>query len=148
MKVQVEFDHPIAPERAVGALTDFSERRPDLWPDLDRDAYEVHEVGDTWALVTEGSRRPKVWARERYDWSQPSRVTWTVEESNFCKPGSAVSMQVGPSEGGGSHVAIDWNRSPSGLKGTLMMIAMGVMGKRVLLGSMTRAFDNIQQVMG
>ncbi len=71
MRVHYEFTTALPPGEVVAALTDFSERRPETWPGLDRARYQVHELGETWALVTEGSRRPNVWARERYDWSVP-----------------------------------------------------------------------------
>jgi hypothetical protein len=41
-------DGAISPERFSAALTDFSKRRPELWPNLDAKFYELHELGDTW----------------------------------------------------------------------------------------------------
>ena len=66
----------------MAALTDFSLERPETWPTLDPAKYEAIELGDTWATVCEGGRRPSIWARERYDWSDPTKVTWTVQESD------------------------------------------------------------------
>jgi hypothetical protein len=75
----------LAPEHLMGAMLDFTERRPDLWPGLAPKFYQVYEVGDTFAVIREGTAGPpfSVWARERYDWSTPWRVSWTVEESNL-----------------------------------------------------------------
>ncbi len=57
----------ISPERFIAALTDFTDRRPALWPNLDTKFYRLHERGDTWAEVTEGTDvLGGVWARERY----------------------------------------------------------------------------------
>lgn len=39
------------PEQVLAILTDFSTRRPELWPTLARDLYEVYQVGATSADV-------------------------------------------------------------------------------------------------
>src|SRR5512147_1031394 len=54
-RIHYETDGPVAPERFIAALTDFSDRRPQLWPGLDAKFFKVHTVGDTWAEVTEGT---------------------------------------------------------------------------------------------
>jgi hypothetical protein len=69
-RLELEITSDLEPHRILGALTDFSERRPELWAGLKPDMYRVHAVGDTWADVREGSGGP-IWARERYDWSNP-----------------------------------------------------------------------------
>jgi len=55
---RIEFDIPsrASPETVRAALLDFSPRRPELWPGLPPDQYEVYEVGDTWAEIREGYR--------------------------------------------------------------------------------------------
>src|SRR5215217_3611536 len=69
-KIHYEADGAISAERFIAALTDFGPRRPELWPNLDAKYFQLHEAGDTWAEVTEGSEfLGGVWARERYDWS-------------------------------------------------------------------------------
>ena len=74
-KIHYEADGAISPALFIAALTDFSDRRPELWPNLDAKYYELHELGDTWAEVTEGTDLlGGVWARERYDWSEPGHV--------------------------------------------------------------------------
>jgi hypothetical protein len=124
-KIEMDIATKLAPERVIEALTDFSERRPDIWPILSREYYEVYSVGDTWAEVREGNVKPiRTWAKERYDWSTPGKVTWTVNESNFCKPGSYVSAAITAAEGGGSHVHITWERFPSNVKGQIAAIMM------------------------
>ena len=102
MRVQYEFQTETPPEVVISALTDTSENRTKIWPNLDPAKYKVHEVGDTWAAVTEGSARPDIWARERYDWSVPGNVSWKAEESNFCAPGSGIVVSVDPVSSGGS----------------------------------------------
>lgn len=145
VKVHTEFDTELPPEQVIAALTDFSETRPQKWPNLDPKKYRVHEVGDTWAIVTEGSRSPNVWARERYDWSRPGKVSWTAEESNFCAPGSGVQLSVSPRAGGGSHVLVDWERSPTSLTGYLIAALMKVGKRRLLASDLQRALDGLAE---
>src|SRR6516225_9802289 len=82
-------DTQLPPERIIGALTDFSGRRLELFPTLARQYFTVHETGDTHAEATEGSSfAGGIWERARYDWSEPGTVTLTVVESNAFAPGS------------------------------------------------------------
>ena len=84
---RLEFDlaTDLRPERVISALIDFTERRADLWPGLRREDFRVDEIGGTWAIIREGCGG-RIWARERYDWSTPGSVTWTVLDSGFSKP--------------------------------------------------------------
>jgi polyketide cyclase/dehydrase/lipid transport protein len=108
-RIEFDMETDLAPERVIGALTDFSDRRPDLWPGLKREQYEVYEVGETSALVKEGSGG-SIWAKERYDWSHPGVVRWEVLESGFCSPGSFVQADIAPRDGGGSRIHVTWER--------------------------------------
>ncbi|MGZ4214273.1 MAG: hypothetical protein ACXVQV_13670 [Actinomycetota bacterium] len=121
MHVEFDIETSLAPEKVVGMLTDFSDRRPEIWPGLSSDAYQVYSVGDTTAEIREGNKAPKVWARERYDWSKPGVVRWEVLESNFSKPGSYVEAHMAPREGVGSKIHVVWNRSPSSPMGVIAM---------------------------
>jgi hypothetical protein len=132
MRVHYEFTTALPPDQVVAALTDFSERRPEIWPNLDPSQYRVHEVGPTWALVTEGSKSPRFWARERYDWSVRGQVSWRAEESNFCRPGSGIVATVSPHPGTGSRVRIDWERTPTSLKGYVAAFVVRIAKDRVL----------------
>lgn len=106
-------------EQVVGLLTDFSDRRPERWPGLARQFYDVYSVGDKTAEVKEGNP-PNVWARERYDWSRPDVVRWEVLESSFCAPGSFVEMRPGPGEAGRTTLHVTWNRTPTTFQGRLV----------------------------
>jgi hypothetical protein len=118
--IHFSIDVATAPERVIEALTDFSERRPERWPALDPDAYRVEALGPTTADVWEGQRSPRLRALEHYDWSEPSTVTWTVRESNFCAPGSYVSARVEPVDGG-SRLHVTWDRTGVGSKGRIVV---------------------------
>jgi hypothetical protein len=145
-RVELKMKTSLAPEQLMGALLDFTERRPDLWPGLSRKFYEVYEVGDTFARIKEGTSGPpvSVWAREHYDWSIPWRVSWTVEESNFCVPGSAVAMTVSRANGG-SNVLLEWNREPSGLRGKLVIPMVARNDGKILRGFIEKALANLEQ---
>jgi hypothetical protein len=142
-KFEVDFETKLPPDKVVEALTDFTPRRPDIWPGLAREFYEVYSVGDGTAEVREGSSKPmKAWAKEHYDWSSPGTVTWTVTESNFCTAGSGVSVRATPS-GGGSHIHLTWERFPSNAKGRLMIALMKVMGPRILRSYCVKVLDGL-----
>jgi hypothetical protein len=144
-RAHTEFTTKLSPEGVVRALTDFSPSRPSIWPNIDPGKYKVHEVSDTYAVVTEGSKRPNIWARERYDWSQPGLVTWTVEQSDFCTPGSAVSALVKPTPEGGSHVSVDWQRKPTTLSARLFLALVPLMKNRLLGKDMQRTLDRVAE---
>jgi hypothetical protein len=113
--VELDLETAVPPERVRAALLDFSPRRPEIWPGIEPSLYEVYTVGETTADIREGSRMPgmSVWAVERYDWSDPKVITWTVVESNFCTPGSYVSAAIAPRAGGGSRIHVVWSRTPT-----------------------------------
>ena len=118
------------------ALTDFSPRRPELWPNLSPKLYQVHSVGQTEAEVTEGSAfLGGVWERTRYDWTEPGVVLIEVEDSNAFAAGSWWRYQVEP-VGSGSRVRFQFDRRPKNLKGRLVSFLLGLGGKRVFTRSL------------
>ncbi len=131
-RLEMDTDSTARPDQITAALLDFSERRPDVWPGLKREEYKVFEVGDTWAEIREGTSK-SIWARERYDWSIPGTVTWTVQESSFATPGDFVSATITP-RGAGSHIHLSWQRRGSNLSGkiavALIVLTRGWLVKR------------------
>jgi hypothetical protein len=119
--VLVVDETPVAPERVLEAARDFSERRAELWPDVHVEHLEVHEVGETFAEVTEGNPWPigYVWERLRYDWSEPGALKAVVIDSNIFKPGSTWEIRATPA-GGGSRVEVIGVRHLRGFKGRLL----------------------------
>jgi len=146
----VEFDVEtvLPPDKVKGALLDFTDRRPDIWPGITREFYEVYEVGATSALVKEGTRPPGIWAKERYDWSTPGVVRWTVEESNFCTPGSFVEARVEPKDGGGSRIHVTWERTPTTFVARLMMQMIKLTGGRPIRSSLNKGLANAAKLAG
>ena len=120
-KIHYEADGEVSAERFIAALTDFSDRRPELWPNLDTKYFRLFERGDTWAEVQEGTDvLGGVWGRERYDWSEPGRVTLTLLESPDFRPGTVIDYHVTDRPGGGCHVAVDFQRIATSPRGRLV----------------------------
>jgi hypothetical protein len=143
VRLEVEVDSEVAPELIRRALLDFSERRPEIWPQLDPATYEVHWVAETSAELTEGTPRPKVWSREHYDWSHPSKITWTAVESNFCTPGSHVSMDAVAQGAGGSRVTVVWDRTAANLRGRVNLTVIRLGGKRLLRWATRKSLSDV-----
>ena len=147
-KVELDLETSVAPERVREALLDFSDRRPEIWPGISPNLYEVYSVGDTSAEIKEGTRMPggAFWAKERYDWSTPGLVTWTVQESNFCTPGSYVSAAISSRNGGGSLVHITWNRTGSTFGGRMAAFMIKATKGKPVAASFAKAMKKLEQV--
>ena len=75
--VSADKDTTLPAQAIIGALTDFSDKRIELWPNIDRKYYKVHDVARTSAEVTEGSRG--VWDRKaRKRWRSGHRRAFSM----------------------------------------------------------------------
>lgn len=145
-KIHYEADGEVSAERFVAALTDFSERRPELWPNLDAKYYRLHERGETWAEVTEGTDvMGGVWARERYDWSAPGSVTLTLLESRDFRPGTQIRCRATERGGGGCHVAVDLQRIAASPRGQLLGAVVQLVGSRRFSGDLSETIARLSQ---
>jgi len=143
-KLHYEADGTVSPARFIAALTDFGPRRPELWPGLDAKFYELHELGGTWADVTEGTDfLGGVWARERYDWSEPGIVRLTLQEAPDFVPGTITVYRVTPSPDGGCHVAVDFQRTAKSLRGRLVGVLVSLAGRRRFTAELQAALDRL-----
>lgn len=99
------------------AHLDFSERRPEIWPNLTARLYEVHEVGDGQADITEGTALPglDVWERCTYEWTD-SVVRMVLTDGRIFRTGGRVEMRVEP-HGTGSRIHLDYHRRSKTLIG-------------------------------
>lgn len=118
-RVEFDIDTDLPPERVIAGLTDFTERRPEIWPGLNPKEFRVYELAETSAVVREGNGG-SIWAKERYDWSRPGLVRWEVLESGFCAPGSFVQAELEPRDGG-SRIHVTWDRRPTSFIARLML---------------------------
>jgi hypothetical protein len=130
-KIHYEANGAISADRFIAALTDFGERRPELWPGLDAKYYQLHDLGDTWADVTEGTDvLGGVWARERYDWSEPGVVRLRLIDAADFRPGTVTVYRVTALPGGGCRVAVDFQRIARSLRGRVVGVAVQITGRR------------------
>ena len=132
--IRVVVETTLPPESVLEAAYDFSERRPDVWPNVSLEPMEVHELGGTSADVTEGTRAGPIvnWERCRYDWSKPGSVTATVIDTNiYAIPGSSWELRATP-EGNGSRVEMIWVREfRRGPRGRIFGTAFRLFGNRI-----------------
>jgi hypothetical protein len=119
--VRVVAETSVPPGRVLAAAHDFSERRAEVFPAVSVKQMEVHDLRDTSADVTEGTRAGPIlnWERCDYDWSQPDSVKATVKDSNIYESrGSSWEIKASP-KGDGSQVEMIWarnfKRNPKGL---------------------------------
>ena len=123
------------PAAVLGALTDFSDRRPQLWPRIDRSHFRVHGQGADWADVTEGNVLAS--ERNRYEWdAAKGEVTVTALESNTWAPGSQWHYRLVPTTGGGTEVDVTAVRTGRGLRGAVIGWIIAATGKRMLKSDM------------
>ena len=124
----------VPPERVLAAAHDFSERRQKVFPAVSTGRLEVHELGETSADVTEGTRAGPIvnWERCRYDWSQPGVVTAPVTDSNVYDPAaSSWEIRATPKDGG-SQVEMAWIREfRSGPRGAFFGFLFARVGQRL-----------------
>lgn len=122
----------VSPQRMVEAATDFSERRPALWPLITRKTYRVYSTGDREAEVDEGTRPTH--HRVKYTWTDDTVRGETIDASGVTA-GSLWEMKVRPRDGGGSFVDLHMEMTFKGL--------MGFMGQmRTSMGGGARVFQN------
>jgi hypothetical protein len=133
----------LPPERVLAAASDFSERRPDVWPNISRRFYKVHEQGEGWCECTEGSDTAGgIWARERYEWSG-NTIRGTVIESNIFKSGT-WELRADPKPGGGSTVTVINDRRPKG-KGLVFAPVMLIRGRKMLAEQLRTTLGALEQ---
>jgi len=127
IKVNAESSAP--PERVLQAARDFSPQRAKVWTNVKHKYLKVHESGEGFADVTEGTWIVGLfWERSRYDWSQPGSVKATVIDSNVFEPGSTWEIRASP-RNGGSAVEMTLNRNfrggPKGMIGAAVNHTVG-----------------------
>ncbi|HKX14074.1 MAG TPA: hypothetical protein VJN19_02700 [Propionibacteriaceae bacterium] len=135
--LHVSVTSPLPPREALQRLTDFSPARAENWPGVNDNTLIVHDKGDSWAEVTEGTKI--AWERERYTWDAAAGTVSAVTlNSNIWGPGSGWNYTIMP-EGTGSRVEVTAVRKGYGIKGKLVGAVLSLIGKRLLTSSTTAA---------
>ncbi|WP_042395008.1 hypothetical protein [Streptacidiphilus carbonis] len=108
----------LSPKDVMGVLTDFGPGRPQAWPTIDAEHFTVHQLGDGWAEVTEGTAA--AWERARYEWNpEGDKVTITTLDSKLFGAGGGWVFTMTP-EGDGTRVDVELTRQPGTLKGKVL----------------------------
>jgi hypothetical protein len=138
---------PVAPERIISALTDFTPQRLQTWPNIDPRYYEVHAIHASTADVTEGSAFfGGVWERAHYDWSKPGHITITVQSSNAFATGSFWEYYITDAENGGSQIEFTLHRVGKNLKGCVLAGMLRIFGRRIFRQDLNRTLKSLVEV--
>ena len=130
------------PEQFVAALTDFGPGRAKLFGNSADEYLKVHDQGPGQADVTEGSGG--VWERLHYDWSDPDRVNMTTTDSNVWGGASGHTYTFTRQPDGTTDVDVVVVREGKNLKGRVLGIALGTVGKRVLAKEFAKTVKAIE----
>lgn len=122
----IDIETSVPPERLLAAATDFSERRPDLWPTITGNKYRVFSIGDQTAEAEEGTT--PVHHRYKYAWSDDGVVRATTVDATVMNTGSIWELRVQPREGGGSNVHIHVEMGFKGLARPIGPLVMRLNG--------------------
>ncbi|QOZ31890.1 hypothetical protein [Bradyrhizobium sp. CCBAU 53421] len=126
----------LTPEQYVSGLTDFGPGRSKLFGNS-ADAYlKVHDRGPSHADVTEGSNG--IWERLHYDWSDPDHVVLTTTDSNVWGGRSGHTYNFARRSDGTTDIDVIVVREGKNLKGWLLGLVLGSIGRGVL----EKAFEN------
>jgi hypothetical protein len=130
------------PEQFIAGLTDFGPGRKELFENSADSALEVHDQGATDADVTEGSGG--IWERLHYDWSDPSHVVLTTTDSNTWANGPSHTYTFKRQPDGATEVDYVVVRNGKNLKGRLLGMVLGTVGKGKLKGAFEKAVKAIE----
>jgi hypothetical protein len=131
--IRVVAETSLSPTVVLNAAHDFSERRAEIFPAVELEHFEVHELGTTSADVTEGTHTGPFgtnWERCRYGWSEPNAVRAQVTDSNVYEPSGSSWEIVATPQGSGTRVGMTWVRQfQRGARGRIFGTAFRLVGK-------------------
>jgi hypothetical protein len=130
------------PEQFIAALTDFGPGREKLFGKSADSYLKVHSQGQHDADVTEGSGG--VWERLHYDWSDPNRVVLTVTDSNTWGGHSGYTYTFTRRPDGTTEVHVVNVREGKNLKGRVLALVLGTVGKSVLVKEFDKTIKAIE----
>jgi hypothetical protein len=118
------------PEQFVAGLIDFGPGRSELFGNSADGYLKVHDQSPGHADVTEGSRG--IWERLDYDWSDPGRVVMTTTDSNVWGRHSGHTYTFTRKPDGTMDVDAVVVREGKNVKGRMLELVIGTVGKRTL----------------
>ena len=132
----------LTPEQYIAGLTDFGPGRGKLFGNSTDDYMKVHSRGATEADVTEGSNG--IWERLHYDWSNPNHVVLTTTDSNLWGGASGHTYNFTRRPDGLTDIDAVVVREGKNLKGKLLGLVVGTVGKGVLEKAFINSVKAIQ----
>jgi hypothetical protein len=126
----------LTPEQYIAGLTDFGPGRSKLFGNSADEYLKVHQRDSAHADVTEGSGG--AWERLHYDWSDPEHVQLTTTDSNVWGGASGHTYTFTRRRDGTTDIDVLVIRDGKNLKGWLLGLVLGTIGKGVL----EKAFSN------
>jgi hypothetical protein len=130
------------PEQLVAGLTDFGPGRSKLFGNSADEYLKVHDQAPGRADVTEGSRG--IWERLHYDWSDPHRVVMTTVDSNVWSDDSGHVYTFTRQPDGTTDLDVVVVREGKNVKGRLLALGLGIVGKRALGGQLGKTVKAIE----
>ena len=130
------------PEQFIEGLTDFGPGREKIFGKSADSDLKVHSEGPHEADVTEGSGG--IWERLHYDWSDPNRVVLTVTDSNTWGGHSGYTYTFGRQPDGTTDVRVVNVREGKNLKGQVLALVLGTVGKGVLVKEFAKTVKAIE----
>jgi hypothetical protein len=124
------------PEQYIAALTEFGPGRSKIFGNSADEYLKVHSRSATQADVTEGSGG--IWERLHYDWSNPNRVVLKTTDSNIWGGASGHTYTFKRNPNGTTDIDVVVVREGKNLKGWMLGLVLGTIGKGVL----EKAFEN------
>ncbi len=132
----------ITAEQYIAALTYFGPGRSKLFGNSADEYLKMHQRGLSEADVTEGSGG--VWERLHYDWSDPNRVVLTTTDSNVWGGSSGHTYTFTRRPDGSTDIDVVVVRDGKNLKGWLLGLVLGTVGRRVLKKAFTNSVKAVE----
>ena len=120
----------LTPEQYIAGLTDFGPGRSKVFGNSADEYMKVHNLGRTQADVTEGSGG--IWERLLYDWSDTNHVVLKTTDSNTWGGASGHTYNFTRRPDGKTDIDVVVVRDGKNLKGWMLGLVVGTIGKSVL----------------
>jgi hypothetical protein len=131
----------LTPEQYLAGLTDFGSDRSKVFGNSADEFLKVHQRSRTQADVTEGSRG--IWERLHYDWSDPNHIVLTTTDSNVWGGASGHTYTFTRQHDGTTDIDVVVIREGKNLKGRLLGLVLGTIGRSVLEKAFT---ENVKAI--
>jgi hypothetical protein len=129
-------------EQYLAGLTDFGPGRAKIFGNSADNYLKVHSRGPSQADVTEGSGG--IWERLHYDWSDPNHVVLTTTDSNTWGGASSHTYTFTRRPDGLTDIDVVVVREGKNLKGWLLGLVVGTIGKGVLVKAFEKSVKAIE----